>query len=347
MSASVRRINRRRRKRRRRIRNILIGVLAAVLLAAGVFSTVRQKSANAASLPSAYDLARENGAEDLNSFALMKAEPFASDLVVTDANVNTDRLKLAHDDEQALLFDLDKQEALYANEIYREIYPASITKIMTALLCLENGDLSQTVAMTEADFDLEEDAQVSDLKAGDTVTLDQLFHLLVIYSANDAAMAIARTIGGSVDKFVEMMNTRAQELGMTETHFANPDGLQDENHYTSVYDVYLMMNAVYQHSEYTEASQMNGYQTKVQHADGTTGTISEYATDEFITGTYGLPNGIRILASKTGTTSEAGSCLALVVQNQNGGTYMAILMGAWNTEDLYTEMISLLSLIDS
>ena len=347
MSASVRRKNRRRRKRRRLIRNILIAILAAVLLAAGIFSTVRQKSANAASLPSAYDLACENGAEDLDSFALMKAEPFASNLVVSDANVNTDQLKLAHDDEQALLFDLDKQEALYANEIYREIYPASITKIMTALLCLENGDLSQTVTMTEADFDLEEDAQVSDLKAGDTVTLDQLFHLLVIYSANDAAMAIARTIGGSVDKFVEMMNTRAQELGMTETHFANPDGLQDENHETSVYDDYLMMNAVYQHSEYTEASQMNGYQTKVQHADGTTGTISEYATDEFITGTYGLPNGIRILASKTGTTSEAGSCLALVVQSQSGGTYMAILMGAWNTEDLYTEMISLLSLIGS
>ena len=329
----------------RRMRNILLILLAGVLLVCGTAVTIRQKNIQAASIPETYDLARENAAEDLDSFALMKSEPFASDLVISDANVNTDQLELAHDDEQALLFDLDNRKALYANEIYREIYPASITKIMTALLCLENGDLSQSVTMTEADFDLDADAQVSDLEVGDTVTLDQLFHLLVIFSANDAAMAIARTIGGTVSNFVDMMNTRAQELGMTETHFVNPDGLHEEDHYTSVYDVYLMLNAVYQYPEYTEASQMNGYQTKVLGSDGNTRTISEHATDEFITGTYGLPNSVKILASKTGTTSEAGCCLALIVQSQSGGTYAAILMGAWNTDDLYNEMISLLELI--
>ncbi|MFQ6804613.1 MAG: D-alanyl-D-alanine carboxypeptidase family protein [Lachnospiraceae bacterium] len=71
--------------------------------------------------------------------------------------------------------------------------------------------------------------------------LEELLHVLLIYSGNDAAMAIARQVGGTVDQFVEMMNQEALELGATNTHFANPSGLQDENHYTTVYDIYLML----------------------------------------------------------------------------------------------------------
>ena len=90
--------------------------------------------------------------------------------------------------------------------MYDQVYPASITKIMTALLAMEYNQPDTQVTITEEDLALEDGSQMSGLAVGDTVTMDQLFHALLIYSANDAAMAIARQVGGSVENFVQMMN---------------------------------------------------------------------------------------------------------------------------------------------
>ena len=217
--------------------------------------------------------------------------------------------------------------------------------MMTAILALESGGMSEVVTMREEDFDLDEGAQVSALEVGDSATMDQLFHLLVIYSANDAAMAIARTVSGNVDDFVDLMNERAAELGMTGTHFTNPTGLHDEEMYTTPYDIYLMMRQAYTYQDYLNVSQMSEYTMDVTGENGEGWTIHHESTDEYLTRERVLPSGIRILASKTGTTDQAGSCLALVVQNEYGVAYAALVMGAYDKDELYSSMSALLELI--
>ncbi|MDO4623284.1 MAG: serine hydrolase [Eubacteriales bacterium] len=271
---------------------------------------------------------------------------FADKLVTCEADVGTDQIMLKQATERGLLFNLNDQKALYGKDIYKKIYPASITKLMTALICMESADLTQEVTMRESDFDLDLYAQKSELEAGDKITMEVLLKLLVVYSANDAAMAIARTIGGDVKNFVEMMNTRAKELGMTGTHFCNPHGLHEDDHYTTVYDIYLMLNACYQYPIFTEFAALDILQVNVSGTQGETYFI-EKSTDEYITGEYSLPQGIQILASKTGTTDEAGSCLSLVVQNEYGVPYIAILTGAYNKDDLYGDMSLILNLINA
>src|SRR5699024_8613406 len=106
------------------------------------------------------------------------------------------------------------------------VYPASITKMMTAMLALRSGKLDDTVVIQQEDLMLESGSQVCGFMVGDKLTLDQLVHCLLVYSGNDAASAIARYVGGNQSDFVDMMNDYAASLGMTGTHFENPHGLQ-------------------------------------------------------------------------------------------------------------------------
>lgn len=298
----------------------------------------------------AYNLSAQNGAEELSPFTLQSTSNYTESegIVCSESEVGSGSLSLTEDDERALLFNLEDHTSLYAKGIYDKIYPASLTKIMTALVTFESGaDLTQQVTMTDADFQLGEDAQSSQLEVGDKVALEDLLNLLLVYSANDAAMAIARTVGGSVDKFVEMMNSEAQKLGMTGTHFVNPSGLHDDNHYTTPYDIYLMLNRVYQdYPDFSKIASQSQYQTSVTGTEGES-TFLSTTTDEYLDGTYSLPSNVQILASKTGTTDQAGSCLALVVQNGYGVPFIAIVTGADTKDTLYNDMSKLLSLTNS
>ena len=158
-----------------------------------------------------------------------------------------------------MLLNLSDKKVLYAKGAYNKVYPASITKIMTAMLALKYGNMDDTVTISQENVTLESGSQVAGFQAGDQVTMDQLLHCLLVYSANDAASAIAEHIGGSTDKFVEMMNSFAAELGCTGTHFTNPHGLQDENHYTTPYDIYLMLKEALNYPEFTDITQMASY----------------------------------------------------------------------------------------
>ena len=292
------------------------------------------------------DLSLSYAAENADSRTLATAPAFSQNLVVSDPSVVLDGVTLDASTEKALLFDLDAGRACFAQGIYDKVYPASLTKIMTAILAMKYGNMSDVIVMTEEDFALEEGSQVSGMRPGDTVTMDQLFHALVVYSANDAAMAIARHIGGSVENFTARMNEEARALGMTGTHFVNPHGLHDSEHYTCAYDVYLMLNEAVRYTAFTDAIRMNVYNLKVTRADG-----SEYAcrldsTDKYLTGEKKQPEGITLWGGKTGTTPEAGSCLALAAQNRNGIPYMAVILNARNSAVLYEDMNQLLGMIN-
>ena len=172
-------------------------------------------------------------------------------------------------------------------------------------------------------------------------------HCLLVYSGNDAASAIATHVGGSTENFVAMMNEYAAQLGCTGTHFTNPHGLQDENHYTTPYDIYLMLKEALKYPEFTEITQLPSYTVTFQHSDGSEDSVSLTATDHYLTGEANAPKGVTVLGGKTGTTSSAGNCLALLCQNSYGEPYVSIVMGASTKELLYQQMTSLLENINT
>lgn len=283
--------------------------------------------------------------ESLSAATLMKASPFAEDLCVSAGDVANDNISLSGS-EKGALFDVEEKKVLFGENMYEKVYPASITKIMTAILAVRLGNMDDVVTITEEDVTLEEGSQMVGFQPGDVVTMDELFHGLLVYSGNDCAMAIARHIGGTVDQFVEMMNQEMKSLGATGTHFVSPHGLHDENHYTTVYDIYLMLNEALTYSYFVETMQLGNYVITYTRGEDTI-TARLDATDHYLTGQESAPNGVTVLGGKTGTTSAAGSCLAILSQNRYGEPYISIVMKALNKVYLYDDMNTLLEQINS
>ena len=272
-----------------KILNLLIAVTAALVVILAVILGIRNFiDSRTMDLSYRYQTDKYLSGNPLKEASSVLAPAFADELCVGQANVPLGDIAFA-EREKAGLFQLDSGEILYAQGIYDKIYPASITKIMTALLAIEYGNMEDVVTIQAEDVNLEEGSVLSGMQAGDQVTMDQLFYTLVVYSANDAGMAIARHIGGTVEEFVNMMNQEAQNLGMTGTHFVNPHGLHDDNHYTTVYDIYLMLNRAFSEQKYTEAMSMESYTLTVTSADGTQRTRYLTATDQYLTGVQTAP----------------------------------------------------------
>lgn len=336
------------RQRLKHIFRILIGVFVILAAAGGVFYGWNILSGNYfGTLEQAFD-SSEVFTNALAAKENMRTESFAQKLCVSSKG-NVDRIKNAQleDGQKGLLFSLSNHKVLYANGIYDKVYPASITKIMTAMLALQSGKLNDTVTITQDNVTLEDGSQVCGFVAGDQVTLDQLLHCLLVYSGNDAASAIAEYVGGSTENFVQMMNDYAAKLGCTGTHFSNPHGLQDENHYTTPYDIYLMLNEAFTYPEFTEITELPSYTVTYTGSDGTEKSTTLTATDHYLTGEATAPKDVTILGGKTGTTEVAGNCLAILTQNAYGKTFVSIVMGADTKELLYQEMNSLLQNINS
>ena len=138
---------------------------------------------------------------------------------------------------------------LYEKNMDEALYPASITKIMTTLLALENGNLSDMVTFSDDAINNTEGSGIA-RDYGEQMTLEQCLYGVMLESANECAYAVAEHVGGTVENFVDMMNAKAKELGCTNTHFANPHGLQDENHYTTAHDMALIAQAAYQNETF-------------------------------------------------------------------------------------------------
>ena len=164
------------------------------------------------------------------------------------------------DAEALLLLELNSQTMVYAKNIDTRREPASLTKVMTCLLALEHGNLTDSITVSqEALDDLDPAGSSSGLMAGEVFTLEQLLYCLMIESANDAAPVIAEYVAGSEPAFVEMMNQKAAELGCTGTHFANTHGLHDEEHYTTARDLAKIMMAALEYEKFQEIYSADRY----------------------------------------------------------------------------------------
>ncbi len=146
--------------------------------------------------------------------------------------------------QAGIVMDASTGQILYAKNPYDKMYPASITKLLTALVAIENGDLNSTITMSEtAIYGIEADSNHIGLSVGEELTLEQALYAVMLVSANEAAYGVAEHIGGSLDDFCAMMNAKAKELGCINSNFTNANGLHDENHYTCAYDMALITRA--------------------------------------------------------------------------------------------------------
>ena len=189
---------------------------------------------------------------------------------------------------------------------------------------------------------LESGAVVCGLAEGDQLTLNQALHALLIKSANDAAVAIADHIGGSVEGFADMMNEEAQAIGATNSHFVNPHGLNAENHYVTAYDMYLIFNEALKYDTVNEIISMTSYDTVYTDKNGNEKTLSVKNTNQYLAGNVAAPDRVTVIGGKTGTTSAAGNCLILLARDTSGNPYIAVILKSAERGILYTEMNALL-----
>ena len=207
----------------------------------------------------------------------------------------------------ALLISPDSDMVLYEKNADEKRYPASTTKIMTALLTLENvKDLNETVTAEEADFaHVTSDSSNADIKVGETVRVIDLLYALMLPSANEAAYMLARHVGGTSEEFVNMMNARAEELGCTGTHFCNPCGLHEDDHYTTARDLYLIAREVMKNDTFTNIVDTVQYRMPKtnMHEERIILTTNQLIFSSYNPWSYPYNKGV-----KTGHTSQAGNC---------------------------------------
>lgn len=273
------------------------------------------------------------------------ADSFASGLCVTDHDITEGTEVSLSESSVAGLFALNSSEVLYARNVHEKLYPASLTKVMTALVALKYGNLDDVLVASENVIIEEYGAQVFGLEPGDSMTLYQALHILLMYSANDVAIMIAEHIGGSVEGFADMMNAEANAIGATNTHFVNPHGLSDNNHYTTAYDLYLMFQAAMQYEEFKQIIAMDTYTTVYTDHNGNQVESTVKTTNQYLVKNYTAPENVTVIGGKTGTTNAAGNCLILLVKDTSGNQYIAIVMRAKERALLYEDMNDLLALI--
>ena len=318
--------------------------IKALLLSAGIlFSSLFLPGCGSnAAVPDPFD-----SAAALTGYGIVKKPEeesifFADNLCVTNGeNLNTDKVH-SYVAMAAGVFDATTKETLYKQDIFKKVYPASTTKILTLLCAIKHGDLSKTVTCSENIKNIDSDSSVAGLNVGDQLTIRQLSYGLMLPSGNDAAIAIAEGVSGSVEAFAELMNKEAQSLGATHSHFVNPHGLQDTNHYLTVYDMYLIFNEALRYQDFTDVIQSPSYLCKYLDKDGNKVEKTWRNTVRYVSGSEDDPKGIEVIGGKSGTTGSAKYCLVIYSKNEADHDIISMVYGADARVNLYLLMREIL-----
>ena len=247
----------------------------------------------------------------------------------------------------ALLMESETGTILYEKNAYEKKYPASTTKMITAILTLENCDLNDTAIVSkEALLSVPSDYTNANLQVGEELTIRDLLYAFLIPSANDCGFVLAEHISGSIENFAEMMNLKATEIGCKNTHFTNPSGIQDENHYSTAYDLaligrYAMQNDVFREIVSTSSYNLpatNKYDSTDRRFVNTNFLIRESQKNYY----YEYATGI-----KTGFTDDAGDCVVASAK-KDGIEYIAVVLqsGYDTTTWLKEKFIDCVTLFD-
>lgn len=215
----------------------------------------------------------------------------------------------------AIAMDNQTGEVLYEKNIHERRQFASITKLMTAIIILEENDLSSVVTVSP-DVKYADGSEML-LRTGEQMTVENLLYGLMINSANDAAAALAEFNAGSTEAFVEKMNEKALELGLLDTHFQNPIGYDNKQNYSSAYDIARLARYAYQKSFIKKTAVIKEY--KVTSVDNAY-THKLESTNELL-GSY-----LNIKGLKTGHTDKAGWCHVAIAENENGNDIITVVL---------------------
>lgn len=242
----------------------------------------------------------------------------------------------------AVVMDMDTGAVLYEKKADEHHYPASITKLLTVLVALENMEPADTVLFSQASVDFlnYDDAQIG-MKPGEELSMEDALHAVLLASANEVAYAVAEStgtaLGGTYETFIEMMNRRSQELGCTGSHWVNPNGLHDDNHYTTAHDMALIASAVYQQEEFRNIMKTLEYRIGFTNLTQEERVFQQnhkmlwpenYYYYEYCTG------------GKTGYTDQSGT--TLVTMAENGGIRLVAVVLQDYGVDAYTDTRAML-----
>lgn len=316
---------------------------ASALLCALLFTASMGLTGCFGGLKEAYVASERIPALEEETAATRFSDAFASDLcVVTDeASYNPDFVT----SQAAALFDMDDREVLYSKDVFERMYPASITKIMTALVAIKEGDLKSRVLVTDDAVITEPGATLCGIEPGDTLTLEQLLYGLMLPSGNDAGAAIAVHIAGSIEAFSDMMNQEAVRLGATGTHFVNPHGLNDPDHYTTAYDLYLIFNEALKYPVFRQIVGTTAYTANYHNKNSEPVSKTWKGSNWFMTGERETPDGLKVFGGKTGTTKAAGYCLIMASRDDSDKEYISVVLKADSRPHLYDNMTNIISKI--
>ena len=234
----------------------------------------------------------------------------------------------AHEEKSSyIVIENSSHRVLKAYNAHIKLPMASTTKIMTALIVLEKVNLNEVITIPNEAVGIEGSSIY--LKKGDKMSIKDLLYGLMLRSGNDAAVALAIHTAGSVDKFVELMNDKVKDLGLNNTHFANPHGLSAKNHYTSSYDLAIITSEAFKNSQFKEI-----VSTKMHVVKGETEEENRYfANKNRILYSYDGACGV-----KTGYTMEAGRCL-VTSSIRNGMQVIAVALNHYNYFDLCASLM--------
>lgn len=233
-------------------------------------------------------------------FLVLSIIMFSSSYIVL-ANDNIDINASA-----ALLIDNRTNKILYSKNENEKLFPASTTKIITAILVIENYSLDEKVtASYDAIMNIPQGYATANIQVGEELTIKQLLDMLLVHSANDAANVLAEYAGGSISSFVAMMNTKINELGLTSTHFTNPYGLQDDNHFSTAHDLAVIMQYCLKNNTF---KQLSGQASCAIPATNKSAPRKYASTNELLIA-GNINYSPYVISGKTGFTSKAGGCL--------------------------------------
>ncbi len=319
----------------------------SVLIALCLMLSVVMTGCGSHELPGSYDPQGSVSAyrfekSNSSSGADGKAVPFAANICLRDEATLTGSEANLSEALSGILCDLNGNRIIYAKEENMQLPPASLTKVMTALVALKNAELDMVLTASENVKITESGATLLGLEPGDRMTLDQALHALMMQSANDVAVMIAENIGGSEEAFCEMMNAEAKAIGATNSCFKNPHGLTMDGHYSCAYDMYLIFKEAMQYSEFTQIINLDTYETIYHDAEGNAKEYTCGTTNLFLKGDYTAPDGITVIGGKTGTTMAARNCLVLLSKDSAGNPYVSVILNCSERQYLYQEMTDLL-----
>lgn len=239
--------------------------------------------------------------------------------------------------ESGILVDLDTQEILYSKNIDKQLYPASITKIMTTLVAMESSSPEETVTFSQHALDsIEWDSSNIGCRLNETLTMEQCWYAMLLNSANEVCCGVAEHVAGSIEAFVERMNQKASELGCTGTHFSNTNGLPDENHYTTAHDMALIAAAAFQNETFRTVFTTRQYEIP---------PTPQYTEPRYLYNHHKMMQPDTeyyyegCLGGKTGYTDDALNTL-VTVASRDGKTLLCVTMRTQGRQ-VYTDTASL------